>query len=37
VAGGPVFTTPGWPAGAARPEVDTRAGAGRIAVTARAG
>jgi len=37
VAGGSVFTTPGWTAGAAGLDADTLAGAGRIAVTARAG
>jgi len=37
VAGGPVLATPGWTAGAARLDVDTLAGAGRTAVTARAG
>ena len=37
VAGGSVFTTPGWAPGTAGLDVDALAGAGRIAVTARAG
>jgi hypothetical protein len=37
VAGGSVFTTPGWAAGAAGFDIDATAGASRIAVTARAG
>jgi hypothetical protein len=36
VAGGSVFTTPGWAPGAAGLDIDALAGAGRIAVTARA-
>jgi hypothetical protein len=35
VAGGSVFTTPGWAAGAAGLDIDALAGAGRITVTAR--
>ena len=37
VAGGSVFTTPGWTAGAAGFDIDATAGAARVAVTARAG
>ena len=36
VAGGSVFTTPGWAPGAAGLDIDALAGAGRITVTARA-
>jgi hypothetical protein len=35
VAGGSVFTTPGWAAGATGFDIDATAGAGRVAVTAR--
>lgn len=35
VAGGSVFTTSGWTAGAAGFDIDATAGAARIAVTAR--
>lgn len=35
VAGGSVFTTPGWTAGAAGFDIDATAGAARVAVTAR--
>jgi hypothetical protein len=37
VAGGSVFTTPGWTAGVTGFDIDAIAGASRIAVTARAG
>jgi hypothetical protein len=37
VAGGSVFTTPGWAPGAAGFDIDATAGASRIAVTARPG
>lgn len=37
VAGGSVFTTPGWAPGATGLDIDALAGAGRIAVTARPG
>jgi hypothetical protein len=37
VAGGSVFTTPGWTAGAPGFDIDATAGAARVAVTARAG
>jgi hypothetical protein len=36
VAGGSVFTTPGWVAGAAGFDVDATAGAAQLTVTARA-
>jgi len=36
VAGGSVFTTPGWAPGAAGFDIDATAGAGRVAVTTRA-
>jgi hypothetical protein len=35
VAGGSVFTTSGWTAGAAGFDIDATAGAARVAVTAR--
>jgi hypothetical protein len=35
VAGGSVFTTPGWTAGAPGFDIDATAGASRVAVTAR--
>jgi hypothetical protein len=37
VAGGSVFTTPGWAPGAASFDIDATAGAARVTVTARAG
>jgi hypothetical protein len=37
VAGGSVFTTPGWAPGVAGFDIDATAGAARVAVTARAG
>ena len=37
VAGGSVFTTPGWAPGVASFDIDATAGAARVAVTARAG